>query len=73
MTILLIDYPELRDYLNNSWVEDLWVIDTDRDDAEKNMDVYNPDYIICSRRDDAQYLGGFWHEDTNVIKEIIDL
>lgn len=72
MTILLINYPEIKEFLDSKWVEDLWVVDTNRDDAEENMEVYNPDYIICSSRDDAQYLGGFWHEDIRVIKEIIN-
>lgn len=70
MTILLINSPEIKEYLDNLWVEDLWVIDTTLEDAQDNFDIYEPDYIICSNREDAEVTGGFWHEDLEIIKEI---
>lgn len=72
MTILLINYPELKSYIESLWLEDIWVVDTNREDADQYLDVYSPDYIICSNREDAAYLGGFWHEDKQVLKEIIN-
>jgi len=72
MTILLINYPELKSYIDNLWLDNIWVIDTTFEDADNNIDIYNPDYIIASNRDDAKDLDGFWHEDIEILKEIID-
>ena len=72
MTILLINYPSLKSYIDDKWLEGLWTIDTDIEDAVNNLDTYNPDYIICSNKREAEHIQGFWHKDEQTIRDIID-